>query len=435
MAGASSRRGYHRPSVVGMARSIGWLSMYVGLDFVHRRGMALAALARRPPGVDPGVTVLTPTHAMATLVTFRIAGWPAQQALDELGSRVFADRPDDPQPRRAADQRRLLQLRGGARAPRRGGRLARRAHARDAAAAPRPGDPGRGMTDRPDPTALPARRSWAEVRWRQFRRAPRPVVRAVAASLSVAIVLAVAYLAYDVALGRGAQLPGGDLRTLAVTAYVVLVLALGALITYLVVPQPTGSGTIVRRSRWSAALGFFAAVPDRLPRPGRGDPGHPALVRVTGRTDECDVRVTRLAHPYRYAVTSNGTYSSVYRVSGRTNHPRSRNRACPSTNNTSPCPSSTARRRMAGRRSPPRRWRRPFDPDELPIEAQLTDEEREFKATLPARAYAPGGVALGGNGQSETSTSTGLRPRAFSLRGDRRPARPRLTTEGPRERV
>ena len=35
--------GFHRPSVVGMARSIGWLSMYVGLDFVHRRGMAMAA--------------------------------------------------------------------------------------------------------------------------------------------------------------------------------------------------------------------------------------------------------------------------------------------------------------------------------------------------------------------------------------------------------
>ena len=34
--------------------------------------------------------MLTPTHAMATLVTFRIAGWSAQAALDELGSRVFA---------------------------------------------------------------------------------------------------------------------------------------------------------------------------------------------------------------------------------------------------------------------------------------------------------------------------------------------------------
>ena len=82
--------GYHRPSVVGMARSIGWLSMYVGLDFVHRRGTTLAAASAARLASIPGVSVLTPAHAMATLVTFRIAGWPAQVALDELGSRVFA---------------------------------------------------------------------------------------------------------------------------------------------------------------------------------------------------------------------------------------------------------------------------------------------------------------------------------------------------------
>ncbi len=82
--------GYHRPSVVGMARSIGWLSMFVGLDYVLGRGPALAhAVARRLAAID-GVTVLTPTHRMATLVTFRIAGWSAQAALDELGARVFA---------------------------------------------------------------------------------------------------------------------------------------------------------------------------------------------------------------------------------------------------------------------------------------------------------------------------------------------------------
>jgi hypothetical protein len=116
------------------------------------------------------------------------------------------------------------------------------------------------VTEGRDPP--PARqRSWVDVRWRQFRRAPRPVVRAVVASLSVAIVLAVAFLAYDLALSRGAVLPGGDLRTLAITLYVVLVLAIGTLVTYLVVPQPTGSGSVVRRNPWSAALGFFAAVP------------------------------------------------------------------------------------------------------------------------------------------------------------------------------
>ena len=117
------------------------------------------------------------------------------------------------------------------------------------------------MNDRRTPTALPPRRSWFDVRWRQFRRAPRPVVRAVASSLSVAIVLALFYLAYDVAIGRGAVLPGGDLRALAVAVYVILVLVVGSLVTYLIVPQPTGSGGVVRRTAWSAALGFFAAVP------------------------------------------------------------------------------------------------------------------------------------------------------------------------------
>jgi hypothetical protein len=87
------------------------------------------------------------------------------------------------------------------------------------------------------------------------------VVRAVLSSLLVAVVLAAAYLAYDLAIAHGAALPGGDLRLLALTAYTVIVLLAGTVVTYLVVPQPTGSGTVRRRSAWSAALGFFAAVP------------------------------------------------------------------------------------------------------------------------------------------------------------------------------
>jgi hypothetical protein len=104
-------------------------------------------------------------------------------------------------------------------------------------------------------------RSWAEVRWRQFRNAPRPVVRAVLSSLFIALVLAALYLVYDVAVGRGADLPGGDLRLLALAVYAALVLIVGTVLTYLIVPQPTGAGTVRRRSGWSAALGFFAAVP------------------------------------------------------------------------------------------------------------------------------------------------------------------------------
>jgi len=82
--------GYHRPSVLGMARSIGWLTMYVGLEFVHRRGMAMARRAADALIGIEGVTLLTPRDRMATLVSFRIAGWPAQEALDELAARTFA---------------------------------------------------------------------------------------------------------------------------------------------------------------------------------------------------------------------------------------------------------------------------------------------------------------------------------------------------------
>jgi len=105
------------------------------------------------------------------------------------------------------------------------------------------------------------RRSWLQIRWRQFRNAPRPVVRAVAANLVVAGVLGTLYLAYDVALTRGARLPGGDLRTLLAAVDVILVLAVGSLITYLVVPLPRGADARPQRTAWSAALGFFAAVP------------------------------------------------------------------------------------------------------------------------------------------------------------------------------
>lgn len=107
------------------------------------------------------------------------------------------------------------------------------------------------------------RRGWVEVRWRQFRNAPRPVIRAVASSLGVAVALGAVYLAYDVALTRGARLPGGDLRLLALAVFIVAVLASGSFLTFLLVPLPTGSGSRDRRTRtgWSAALGFFAAVP------------------------------------------------------------------------------------------------------------------------------------------------------------------------------
>jgi hypothetical protein len=87
------------------------------------------------------------------------------------------------------------------------------------------------------------------------------VVRAVLSSLVVATVLGGAYLAYDVALIRGVAVPGGDLRVLFVALDIVIVLTTGSVVTYLLVSQPTGSGDRAARTAWSAALGFFAAVP------------------------------------------------------------------------------------------------------------------------------------------------------------------------------
>jgi L-cysteine/cystine lyase len=82
--------GWHRPSVVGMARSLAWLSMYVGLDWVHQRGTSLARSSAARLAAIPGVEVVTPLDQMATLVTFRIAGWPPEAAFDEISRRSFA---------------------------------------------------------------------------------------------------------------------------------------------------------------------------------------------------------------------------------------------------------------------------------------------------------------------------------------------------------
>jgi L-cysteine/cystine lyase len=82
--------GFHRPSVAGMARSLAWLSMYVGLDWVHLRGTTLARSAADRLAAIPGVEVVTPRERMATLVAFRIAGWSAQAAHEEVAKRSFA---------------------------------------------------------------------------------------------------------------------------------------------------------------------------------------------------------------------------------------------------------------------------------------------------------------------------------------------------------
>jgi L-cysteine/cystine lyase len=81
--------GYHGPSVVGLARSAAWLSMFVGLGWIHERIARMAGAAASMLADVPGVEVLTPTANMAGLVTFRIAGWKSSAALKELSQRTL----------------------------------------------------------------------------------------------------------------------------------------------------------------------------------------------------------------------------------------------------------------------------------------------------------------------------------------------------------
>jgi L-cysteine/cystine lyase len=82
--------GFHRPSVVGFARSLGWLSMYVGVPWAQERAVRLAGGMADRLGAIPGVTVVTPRPVAGTLVSFRIAGWTAAQALAEVAPRAMA---------------------------------------------------------------------------------------------------------------------------------------------------------------------------------------------------------------------------------------------------------------------------------------------------------------------------------------------------------
>jgi hypothetical protein len=64
---------------------------------------------------------------------------------------------------------------------------------------------------------------------------------------------------------------------------------------------------------------------------------------------------------------------------------------------------------------------RPFDPDDLPIEAFMTEDERDFASELPAYAWAPGGATNGTSGHDahddgEQRRSHRLKPRPLHLR-------------------
>jgi hypothetical protein len=100
----------------------------------------------------------------------------------------------------------------------------------------------------------PVHRSWLEVRWRQLRNPPPPVVRAVLANLLLAVVGGVALLVGDLVLA-------GEVMAVLIALFVLVVVVGGSLLTYLWVELPTGASGVRRRSPWAALLGLFASLP------------------------------------------------------------------------------------------------------------------------------------------------------------------------------
>jgi hypothetical protein len=91
-----------------------------------------------------------------------------------------------------------------------------------------------------------------EVRWRQARNVPPPIVRAITADVIVAFVAGMVLLVWDLIAGAGLG---------AFVLYLVVVVGAGSLLTYLWAPLPSGASGIRRRSPWAAMLGMFAAFP------------------------------------------------------------------------------------------------------------------------------------------------------------------------------
>jgi selenocysteine lyase/cysteine desulfurase len=79
-----------RRSLLGLARSVGWLEMYVGLPWIYERTAPLAASLVRGLAETDGVELLTPLDRMAAIVTFRVRRWSAEQVAEELSHRVGA---------------------------------------------------------------------------------------------------------------------------------------------------------------------------------------------------------------------------------------------------------------------------------------------------------------------------------------------------------
>jgi selenocysteine lyase/cysteine desulfurase len=84
--GVSPASGLSRTAVLGLARSVGWLEMYVGLDLVYTRTATLADALEKALSTIAGVSL----RRELAVVTFSVANWSVEDTVDELRRRVFA---------------------------------------------------------------------------------------------------------------------------------------------------------------------------------------------------------------------------------------------------------------------------------------------------------------------------------------------------------
>jgi selenocysteine lyase/cysteine desulfurase len=87
--GVPAMFGLSRTAVLGLARSVGWIEMYVGLDWAYGRTSSLARQLRERLLEIPHVRLATP-ESHAAVVAFSVERWPIEDVVDELRRRVFA---------------------------------------------------------------------------------------------------------------------------------------------------------------------------------------------------------------------------------------------------------------------------------------------------------------------------------------------------------
>jgi selenocysteine lyase/cysteine desulfurase len=80
-----------RAQLVALARSVGWLLMYVSLPWAFERAEALATRLRSALAAIDGIAIEPPSsRGFSTTLPFSVSGWSAPDVAVELARRVHA---------------------------------------------------------------------------------------------------------------------------------------------------------------------------------------------------------------------------------------------------------------------------------------------------------------------------------------------------------